>query len=172
MDIVLSIFECYQMSFTQFRRLKSRSYGMSKLYNFQNMFFLHFVFSRPDWTHLMYTFHGTFMNQGTGLITKPNAAKIYSHRSPALERFYQETKFLLLKSNKVEPLNVEYQNQAIKNTPTILPSIPFKIWGKLVKGFLSYDLTNEKRLQLYVNTDKSMLSTSKCLSAFYLRRKN
>ena len=118
MDIVLSIFECYQMPFTQLLiRLKSRSYGMSKLYNFQNMFSLHIVFSRPDWTHLMYTFHGTFMNQGTGLITKPNAAKIYSHRSSALERLYQETKFLLLKSNKVEPFNVEYQNQAIKTLP-------------------------------------------------------
>ena len=117
MDIVLSIFECYQMPFTQLLiRLKSRSYGMSKLYNFQNMFSLHIVFSRPDWTHLMYTFHGTFMNQGTGLITKPNAAKIYSHRSPALERLYQETKLLILKSNKVEPINLEYQNQAKKHS--------------------------------------------------------
>ena len=40
----------------------------------------------------------------------------------------------------VDPLNLEFQNQAM-NIPVVLPSSSIHIWGKLVKGFLSYDQT-------------------------------
>ena len=41
---------------------------------------------------------------------------------------------------KVDPLNLESQNQA-KNIPVGLPSSPIKIWGKSVQGFRSYERT-------------------------------
>ena len=44
---------------------------------------------------------------------------------------------------KVDPLNLESQNKA-KNIPVILSSLPIKIWGKSVQGFLSYDRTHKQ----------------------------
>ena len=44
---------------------------------------------------------------------------------------------------KVDPLNLEFKKK-VKNIPVDLPSYPIKIWGKSVKGFLSYDLTNKQ----------------------------
>ena len=44
---------------------------------------------------------------------------------------------------KVDPLNLETQNQA-KNIPVVLPSSPIKIWDKSAKGFPSYDRTNKQ----------------------------
>ena len=63
-----------------------------------------------------------------------------SRRLPALERFYQESKFSLL---KFDPLNLESQNRA-ENIPVSLSSSPIKIWGKSVQGFLSYDRINKQ----------------------------
>ena len=60
------------------------------------------------------------------LAWEPSAAKVtksYSFRLPALERFYQKTKFSLF---KVDRLNLKPQYQA-KNIPVSLPSSPIKI---------------------------------------------
>ena len=40
-------------------------------------------------------------------------------------------------------LNLESQSQT-KNIPLVLPSFPVKIWGKSVKGFLSFDRTRRQ----------------------------
>ena len=42
---------------------------------------------------------------------------------------------------KIDPLNLESQNQA-KNILVGLPSSLIKIWGKSIQEFLSYDWTN------------------------------
>ena len=60
------------------------------------------------------------------LVWEPNAAKVtksYSRRLPALKRFYRGTKFFTI---KVDPVNLESQNQA-KNIPMGLLSSSIKI---------------------------------------------
>ena len=51
------------------------------------------------------------------------------------------------KTLKVNPLNLEFLNQA-KNVPVVLPSSPIKIQGKSANGFISYDRTDKQRLPL------------------------
>ena len=57
-----------------------------------------------------------------------NITKSYSSRLAALERFDRETNFRYI---KVDPLNLESQNEA-KNMSVGLPSSLIKIWGKSV----------------------------------------
>ena len=62
---------------------------------------------------------------------------------PSRERFYRDAKIFVL---EVNPLNLDSQNQTF---PVVLTSFP--IWGKSVKGKMSYDRTykqtDNKRLQ-------------------------
>ena len=64
--------------------------------------------------------------------------KSYPRRLPALIRFLQGNEIFAI---KVDPHNLESINPA-KNITVGLQSSPTKIWGKSVKGFLSYDRTN------------------------------
>ena len=54
-------------------------------------------------------------------------------------------------TKKVNPLHLDSKHQ-VKNISMALPSYSIKIWGKSVKGFLSYDRKNKQRLQLYIYT--------------------
>ena len=74
----------------------------------------------------------------------------YSRCLPARGR---KLRFSLFFPIKVDPINLESQNQA-KNIPVVLPSSPIKTWEKSVLECLSYDRThkqrNKRRLLLYI----------------------
>ena len=53
---------------------------------------------------------------------------------------FQEVREEMLGGNLIYVHPLESQNQAL-NIPVVLTSFKIKIWGKLVKGFMSYDLT-------------------------------
>ena len=75
-------------------------------------------------------------------------------------------------ASKVDPLNLESQNQA-KNSLVGLPSSTIKIWGKSVKELLSYDRrnkqTDKQKLQLYIHRYFSIyFILNKFAKPFYL----
>ena len=72
----------------------------------------------------------------------------YSRCLPARGR---KLRFSLFFPIKVDPINLESQNQA-KNIPVVLPSSPIKTWGKLVQGFIRTMIgqTNKQKLILYI----------------------
>ena len=73
------------------------------------------------------------LNFFTSLGTQPNFAQV---------RFKWLFSYFSL---YVDPLNLESQNQA-ENIPLLLPSSPIKVWGRSVKGFLSYDTNKETEI--------------------------
>ena len=60
------------------------------------------------------------------------------------KKFFWNFKLFLnplnFEKKKFKEINLEFLNHA-KNIPVILRSSPIKIWGKLVKGFITYDRT-------------------------------
>ena len=82
------------------------------------------------------------------LAWEPSVTYSYSRRLPALGRKLRCQIFVAI---KVDPLNLESQNQAIS---VIHPCSLIKILKKSVPGFLSYDRTNKQtlrhRLQHYI----------------------
>ena len=66
----------------------------------------------------------------------------------------QEIREEMLGGNHIHVHPLESQNQAL-NIPVVLPSFKIKIWGKLVKGFMSYDRTykqtSNQGLLLYID---------------------
>ena len=50
---------------------------------------------------------------------------------------------------QVNPLKLKFLNPT-KNISVDFPSSPIKIWGIIVKEFLSYDKTSKQRVLLYI----------------------
>ena len=63
---------------------------------------------------------------------------------------------------KVNPFNLEFLIQD-KNLPIVIPSSQIKIWGKSVKGFMSYDRTKKQTdKQGFIYTDTSFSQRMRC----------
>jgi len=64
--------------------------------------------------------------------------------TPAVYPHFVDFSGKLFFAIKVDSLNIDLPVRPARNIPVVLPSSQIKIYGKLVQGFMSYDLKNKQ----------------------------